>query len=76
MSRLALREIVAGALGEVGLDRALPVGPAGKAAPRCGWRGEFGGGIRHYQSGRKVYVVQTRMSGRMSLKQRKRSLMS
>lgn len=65
MTRLTLREIVAGALGEVGLDRALAVEPRGRARSTTWLAGERGIGIRHYQSGRKVYVVQTRMSGRI-----------
>lgn len=62
-TRFTLRETVAGAIREVGLDRALAAASPGRARTITWFAGARGVGIRHYQSGRKVYVVQTGMRG-------------
>lgn len=65
MTALALRQIVAEALAEVGAN-VMPLRlPRGKPRTTT-WLGvEHGFGIRHYATGRKVYIVQTRMAGRL-----------
>lgn len=65
MTALALHQIVANALADVGLEGSLP--PALRGRPRrTTWHeAERGFGIRHYSSGRQIYVVQTKMGGRV-----------
>jgi integrase len=65
MTSLSLRQIVEKALADVGADPALASRPKGRARTTTWLGGESGLGIRHYPSGRHVYVVQTRMAGRM-----------
>ena len=65
MSAVGLKRIVEQALAEVGANVNFFLIPRGK--PRLTtWLGiEHGFGIRHYQTGRNVYIVQTRMAGRL-----------
>ena len=65
MTALALKQIVAEALAEVGANVVYLRLPKGKPRTTT-WLGiEHGFGIRHYASGRNVYIVQTRMAGRL-----------
>ena len=65
MTALALRQVVADALAEVGANILHMRVPKGRARTTT-WIGvEHGFGIRHYPSGRNVYIVQTRMGGRL-----------
>lgn len=65
MTALALKQIVAEALAEVGANVAYLRLPKGKPRTTT-WLGiEHGFGIRHYATGRNVYIVQTRMAGRL-----------
>lgn len=65
MAALALRRVVTDALAEVGANLQHFRAPRGKPRTTT-WIGiEHGFGIRHYASGRNVYIVQTRMSGRL-----------
>ena len=65
MTALTLRRIVADALAEIGADPNFARVPKGKARSTT-WLGiEHGFGIRHYPTGRNVYIVQTRMAGRL-----------
>ncbi|NLR69260.1 integrase [Novosphingobium sp. ERN07] len=65
MTRLSLQEIVAGALAEVGLASPPIEKGQGSARTTIWFPGERGIGLRQYESGRKMYVVQARMSGRL-----------
>ncbi len=65
MTSLSLRQIVEKALAEVGVDPYLSRKPKGKARTTTWLTIENGFGIRHYASGRHVYIVQTRMGGRV-----------
>ena len=65
MTALALKQIVSEALAEVGANVAWMRLPKGKPRTTT-WLGiEHGFGIRHYATGRNVYIVQTRMAGRL-----------
>jgi integrase len=65
MSAISLQRIVAEALAELGANVNFIRIPRGKPRSTT-WLGvEHGFGIRHYQSGRNVYIVQTRMAGRL-----------
>ncbi|WP_298305606.1 tyrosine-type recombinase/integrase [uncultured Erythrobacter sp.] len=65
MTAASLKRIVEEALAEVGASVDFRLVPKGKARTTT-WLGvEHGFGIRHYPSGRNVYIVQTRMAGRM-----------
>ncbi|PAX08873.1 tyrosine-type recombinase/integrase [Sphingomonas lenta] len=65
MTALALRQVVADALAEVGANVVYLRLPKGKPRTTT-WIGvEHGFGIRHYATGRNVYIVQTRMAGRL-----------
>ena len=65
MTAASLKRIVEEALAEVGASVNFKFVPKGKARTTT-WLGvEHGFGIRHYPSGRNVYIVQTRMAGRM-----------
>lgn len=65
MTALALKQVVADALAEVGASLAPIRMPRGKPRTTT-WLGiEHAFGIRHYATGRNVYIVQTRMGGRM-----------
>jgi integrase len=65
MTALALKQIVSEALAEVGANVAWMRLPKGKPRTTT-WLGiEHGSGIRHYATGRNVYIVQTRMAGRL-----------
>jgi integrase len=65
MTSLSLRQIVEKALAEVGVDPKLSRKPKGSARTTTWLAIENGFGIRHYASGRHVYIVQTRMGGRV-----------
>lgn len=65
MTAASLKRIVEEALAEVGANVNFLLAPKGKARSTT-WLGiEHGFGIRHYPSGRNVYIVQTRMAGRL-----------
>lgn len=65
MTALALRQVVEQALAEVGASTTFLRLPRGRARTTT-WLGiEHGFGIRHYPTGRNVYIVQTRMAGRL-----------
>lgn len=65
MTALSLARIVALSLADVGVTATLL--PTSKGRPRSTtWLpGAPGIGIRHYASGRRIYIVQTRMAGRL-----------
>ncbi len=65
MTAIGLKQVVADALARVGADVNFIRIPRGKPRTTT-WLGiEHGFGIRHYASGRNVYIVQTRMAGRL-----------
>ena len=65
MTAASLKRIVEEALAEVGANVNFLLVPKGRARSTT-WLGiEHGFGIRHYPSGRNVYIVQTRMAGRL-----------
>lgn len=65
MTAASLKRIVEEALAEIGANVNFLLVPKGKARSTT-WLGiEHGFGIRHYPSGRNVYIVQTRMAGRL-----------
>lgn len=65
MTAASLKRIVEEALAEVGANVNFLLVPKGRARTTT-WLGvEHGFGIRHYASGRNVYIVQTRMAGRL-----------
>ncbi|WP_176593198.1 site-specific integrase [Sphingobium sp. EM0848] len=64
MTALALKQVVREALAEVGVAFDFTRLPRGKARTTT-WLGGQGFGIRHYPSGRNVYIVQARMAGRL-----------
>ena len=65
MTAASLKRVVEEALAEVGASVNFKLVPKGNARTTT-WLGvEHGFGIRHYPSGRNVYIVQTRMAGRM-----------
>lgn len=65
MSAVGLKRIVEQALAEVGANVNFFLIPRGKPRSTT-WLGiEHGFGIRHYPTGRNVYIVQTRMAGRL-----------
>lgn len=65
MTSLALRQIVEQALADVGAQPRFFSMPRGRPRTTT-WLGvEQGFGVRHYASGRKVYIVQARMGGRV-----------
>jgi integrase len=64
MTALAMRQLVQQALADVGVSARF-LSPKGRPRTTT-WIGvEHGFGIRHYASGRKVYIVQSRMGGRV-----------
>jgi len=65
MTTLTLRQIVERALADVGVDPQLAQRPKDRARITTWLASEPGFGIRHYPSGRHVYIVQTRMAGRL-----------
>jgi len=65
MTSLSLKQIVEKALAEIGVNPKLSQTPKGKARTTTWIAVENGFGIRHYPSGRHVYVVQSRMGGRV-----------
>ena len=64
MNALALDKLVAQSLADIGagIDREAP--PLGRPRRTEWFPHLFGVGLRHYTSGRKIYVAQTRMGGR------------
>ena len=65
MTAASLKRIVEEALAEVGANVNFLLVLKGKPRSTT-WLGiEHGFGIRHYPSGRNVYIVQTRMAGRL-----------
>lgn len=65
MTAIGLKQVVADALARVGADVNFIRIPRGKPRSTT-WLGiEHGFGIRHYATGRNVYIVQTRMAGRL-----------
>ena len=65
MTSLSLRQIVEKALAEVGVDPKHSRAQRGRPRTTTWLAIENGFGIRHYASGRHVYIVQTRMGGRV-----------
>lgn len=66
MTSLSLRRVVAEALAEIGVSNVYLLRPPKGKARSTTWLGiEHGFGIRHYATGRNVYIVQTRMAGRL-----------
>lgn len=65
MTALALRQVVEDALATVGADVSFIRIPKGKPRTTTWLAIEHGFGIRHYASGRNVYIVQTRMGGKL-----------
>lgn len=66
MNALTLQKVVAEALADVGVNSAFLQKPKGRPRTTT-WLGiEHGFGIRHYATGRNVYIVQTRMAGRVA----------
>ena len=65
MTSLSLKQIVEKALADIGVSPRLAQTPKGKARTTTWIAVENGFGIRHYASGRHVYIVQTRMGGRV-----------
>lgn len=65
MTRLSLREVVEKALADVGADPGIAQAQKGRPRTTTWLAIENGFGIRHYASGRHVYIVQTRMGGRV-----------
>lgn len=65
MTAASLKQIVANALAEVGIDPTRLNGPRDRPRSTTWLGAERGLGIRHYASGRNVYVAQTRMAGRV-----------
>jgi integrase len=65
VTALVLREIVKQALAEVGISFEYPYRYQSGVRRTLWFAHERGFGLRHYASGREVYVVQTRMAGRL-----------
>jgi integrase len=65
MTALALQKIVNQALADVGISFEYPYGYQTGVRTTTWFAHEHGFGLRHYSSGREVYVVQTRMAGRL-----------
>ena len=64
MTALSLRAIVTAALADIGV--VAPPPPDKSRVRRTEWLpGGHGIGLRHYTSGRRVYVAQSRMGGRV-----------
>ena len=65
MTAHSLQTLVAEALADIGL--AAPAPESGRASGTRWLPGTHGIGMRSYPSGRSVYVVQTRMAGRLRM---------
>ena len=65
MTAIGLKQVVADALARVGADVNFIRIPRGKPRSTTWLKIEHGFGIRHYTTGRNVYIVQTRMAGRL-----------
>ena len=64
MTALSLSRVVSEALAEIGAAPSLPR-PHGPARVTTWFAGEHGFGMRTYAGNRSVYIVQTRMAGRV-----------
>lgn len=65
MTALVLQKIVNQALAEVGISFQYPYQYQTRARSTTWFAHERGFGLRHYATGREVYIVQTRMAGRL-----------
>ena len=65
MTALSLKKVVEEALAKVGADTSFVRIPRGKPRTTTWLSIEHGFGIRHYATGRNVYIVQTRMGGKL-----------
>jgi integrase len=65
MTALVLQKIVNHALAEVGISFQYPYQYRARPRSTTWFAHERGFGLRHYATGREVYIVQTRMSGRL-----------
>ncbi|XAP78918.1 tyrosine-type recombinase/integrase [Citromicrobium bathyomarinum] len=65
MTALSLQKVVEEALAKVGADTSFVRIPRGKPRTTTWLSIEHGFGIRHYATGRNVYIVQTRMGGKL-----------
>lgn len=65
MTALSLQKVVEEALAKVGADTSFVRMPRGKPRTTTWLSIEHGFGIRHYATGRNVYIVQTRMGGKL-----------
>lgn len=64
MNALTLGQLVAETLVDIGIGLDLEAPPRGRPRRTEWFPNLFGVGLRHYASGRKIYVAQTRMGGR------------
>jgi integrase len=64
MTKLSLETIVAQALAEIGIVGSYQL-PTSNPRATTWFPGERGFGVRHYATGREVYVAQARMGGRV-----------
>ena len=65
MTALSLQKVVEEALAKVGADTSFVRIPRGKPRTTTWLSIEHGFGLRHYATGRNVYIVQTRMGGKL-----------
>ena len=65
MNALSLKAVVAGALADVGVDETTFPPTRGRPRDTVWFTMESGFGMRRYASGRNVYIVQSRMNGRV-----------
>ncbi|BCA59515.1 tyrosine-type recombinase/integrase [Sphingomonas sp. HMP6] len=65
MNALSLKAVVAGALADVGVDETTFPPTRGRPRDTVWFTMESGFGLRRYASGRNVYIVQSRMNGRV-----------
>jgi integrase len=64
MTGITLRQIVERSLAEIGVDPKVACKPKGRLRTTTWLARETGLGVRHYASGRHVYIVQPRIGGR------------
>ncbi len=65
MNALSLKAVVSGALADVGVDEKAFPPTRGRPRDTVWFTMESGFGMRRYASGRNVYIVQSRMNGRV-----------
>jgi len=65
MNALSLKAVVSGALADVGVDEKAFPATRGRPRDTVWFTMESGFGMRRYASGRNVYIVQSRMNGRV-----------